>query len=520
MNLTVSVAVVGGIGDRVLDDVAGRLREESSPGRRGGRRGAARRRGRAARPRPPRAGRARRRSTRRDPGGVEREVERLLLGLGDVDHDDIGRLDALRLQHLQALVAADHVAAAGVDDDRLHQTVAADRLAEAGESLGRDDSRVVGRGHEVRDAAALQADAAEVRGGQPSRGLQGRGGGPALVGGRRAESGRERRSESRESRSSASTGTRAATGWPWRVRTTGPPSSWTARTTARSVARRRRTATVRGAGAVTAPPPRSPGRGPGPWPRGRARPNPAATSATAGSRRPRRSSASSAPTGSRAATGRPRRVRTIRSPSSSTARTRAYRAPFADFSPAAITAASREGTPAEVHSQGSPGRRRRFGYPVKIDARPAPRSGRPRPESSEAPPPLPSAEHARPRSSGRGRPCRWGRGSTARTRVRVPRPGDEVVHLRGGDAQPDACALPAEGLVAENLGTDDLPAGRPVDPRDDRVAAGAVVLGVRVAAATEDPSERARLRRHRCLGSRRLGSAQGHATTRGIEIPA
>ena len=60
--------------------------------------------------------------------------------------------------------------------------------------------------------------------------------------------------------------------------------------------------------------------------------------------------------------------------------------------------------------------------------------------------------------------------------------GDDVVHLHGEDGQPEARALPAERLVAQHLGTHGLPAGGPVDAGHDGVAAGAVVLPVRVAA--------------------------------------
>ena len=74
--------------------------------------------------------------------------------------------------------------------------------------------------------------------------------------------------------------------------------------------------------------------------------------------------------------------------------------------------------------------------------------------------------------------------------------------LRGlGEALP--CTRTAHGLVTQDARTHGLPAHGAVDASYDRVAAGAVVLGVAMAAATEDPSERARLRRHGASGRAR-----------------
>lgn len=66
--------------------------------------------------------------------------------------------------------------------------------------------------------------------------------------------------------------------------------------------------------------------------------------------------------------------------------------------------------------------------------------------------------------------------------------GDDVVHLGGELGAPGPCARPAEGLGPEHLGTDVLPSARAVNLSYGGIAAGTVVLGVRVAAATEDPS--------------------------------
>ncbi len=74
-------------------------------------------------------------------------------------------------------------------------------------------------------------------------------------------------------------------------------------------------------------------------------------------------------------------------------------------------------------------------------------------------------------------------GERIRALTRGHAEGDDVVHLRSGLGQPPARAFPAEGLLAQNLGPHGLPAGGPVDAGHDGVAAGAVVLRVRMAAA-------------------------------------
>ena len=69
---------------------------------------------------------------------VQRDVERLLLGLLEVDHDDLGLGLSQLLQHLQPLVAADHAASAPVPDNGLDQPEPLDAAAQTSQSLGRD----------------------------------------------------------------------------------------------------------------------------------------------------------------------------------------------------------------------------------------------------------------------------------------------------------------------------------------------------------------------------------------------
>ena len=81
--------------------------------------------------------------------------------------------------------------------------------------------------------------------------------------------------------------------------------------------------------------------------------------------------------------------------------------------------------------------------------------------------------------------------------------GNDVVDLLRGLGEALPCTRTAHGLVTQDARTHGLPAHGAVDASYDRVAAGAVVLGVAMAAATEDPSERARLRRHGASGRAR-----------------
>jgi hypothetical protein len=92
---------------------------------------------------------------------------------------------------------------------------------------------------------------------------------------------------------------------------------------------------------------------------------------------------------------------------------------------------------------------------------------------------------------------------------------DDVVDLGAELRAPGQRARAAEGLVAQHPRTHRLPAGRRVDPSYGGVAAGAVVLPVRVAAASQDPSKRARLRRHDASGHARWDERRGHSTRKG-----
>jgi hypothetical protein len=84
-----------------------------------------------------------------------------------------------------------------------------------------------------------------------------------------------------------------------------------------------------------------------------------------------------------------------------------------------------------------------------------------------------------------------------------------VVDLGGQLRAPGLRARPAEGLVAQHLVPYGLPPGRPVDASYGAITLDTVVRPVGLATGVEDPSKRARLRRHDASGHARWDGRGG-----------